>query len=71
MFSLQMTSVTPEYVAEIIDKFEVADENKQKGVLGIEGNIVTLDRLLILTSFFILTCIVYDYCDALNCAHAS
>ncbi|KAK2847396.1 hypothetical protein Q5P01_010395 [Channa striata] len=33
----KMTSVTPEFVAEIIDKFEVADENKQKGVMGIEG----------------------------------
>ncbi|XP_029026990.1 1-phosphatidylinositol 4,5-bisphosphate phosphodiesterase eta-1 isoform X2 [Betta splendens] len=33
----KMMSVTPEYVAEIIDKFEAADENKQKGVLGIEG----------------------------------
>lgn len=33
-----MTNVTPEYVAEIIQKFEVADENKQKGVMGIEGN---------------------------------
>lgn len=38
LFSLQMTTVTPEYVAEIIGKFEVSDENKQKGVMGIEGN---------------------------------
>lgn len=37
--SVQMTNVTPEYVAEIIEKFEVADENKQRGVMGIEGNI--------------------------------
>lgn len=36
-----MTNVTPEYVAEIIQKFEVADENKQKGVMGIEGNNIT------------------------------
>lgn len=36
--SVQMTNVTPEYVAEIIEKFEVADENKQRGVMGIEGN---------------------------------
>lgn len=36
-----MTNVTPEYVAEIIQKFEVADENKQKGVMGIEGNNMT------------------------------
>ncbi|XP_077421472.1 1-phosphatidylinositol 4,5-bisphosphate phosphodiesterase eta-1 isoform X3 [Vanacampus margaritifer] len=33
----KMVNVTPEYVAEIIDKFEVSDENKQKGVMGIEG----------------------------------
>uniref|UniRef100_A0A3B3Z4I0 Phosphoinositide phospholipase C n=1 Tax=Poecilia mexicana TaxID=48701 RepID=A0A3B3Z4I0_9TELE len=33
----KMTNVTPEYVVEIIDKFEVSDENKQRGVLGIEG----------------------------------
>ncbi|XP_036005508.1 1-phosphatidylinositol 4,5-bisphosphate phosphodiesterase eta-1 isoform X3 [Fundulus heteroclitus] len=33
----RMTNMTTEYIAEIIDKFEVSDENKQKGVLGIEG----------------------------------
>ncbi|XP_058489368.1 1-phosphatidylinositol 4,5-bisphosphate phosphodiesterase eta-1 isoform X3 [Solea solea] len=33
----KMIDVTPEFVAEIIDKFEVSDENKQRGVLGIEG----------------------------------
>ncbi|KAM7412957.1 hypothetical protein PAMA_020374 [Pampus argenteus] len=33
----KMVNVTPEYVAEIIDKFELSDENKQKGVMGIEG----------------------------------
>ncbi|XP_061915967.1 1-phosphatidylinositol 4,5-bisphosphate phosphodiesterase eta-1 isoform X3 [Entelurus aequoreus] len=33
----KMVNVTPEYVAEIIDKFEVVDENKQRGVMGIEG----------------------------------
>ncbi|XP_070685227.1 1-phosphatidylinositol 4,5-bisphosphate phosphodiesterase eta-1 [Pempheris klunzingeri] len=33
----KMTNVTPEYVAEIIDKFEASDENKQRGVMGIEG----------------------------------
>uniref|UniRef100_A0A3Q4BGI6 Phosphoinositide phospholipase C n=1 Tax=Mola mola TaxID=94237 RepID=A0A3Q4BGI6_MOLML len=33
----KMTNVTPEYVAEIIKKFEVSDENKQMGVMGIEG----------------------------------
>lgn len=37
-FPQQMTNVTPEYVAEIIEKFEVSDENKQRGVMGIEGN---------------------------------
>lgn len=34
---LQMPNVTSEYAAEIIDKFEVSDENKQRGVMGIEG----------------------------------
>ncbi|XP_045928772.1 1-phosphatidylinositol 4,5-bisphosphate phosphodiesterase eta-1 [Micropterus dolomieu] len=33
----KMSNVTPEYVAEIIDKFEVSDENKQRGIMGIEG----------------------------------
>uniref|UniRef100_A0A8D0AK76 Phosphoinositide phospholipase C n=1 Tax=Sander lucioperca TaxID=283035 RepID=A0A8D0AK76_SANLU len=33
----KMASVTPEYVAEIIDKFEMCNENKQRGVIGIEG----------------------------------
>uniref|UniRef100_A0A8C4E0M6 Phosphoinositide phospholipase C n=1 Tax=Dicentrarchus labrax TaxID=13489 RepID=A0A8C4E0M6_DICLA len=33
----KMTNVTPEYVAEVIDKFEVSDENKQRGIMGIEG----------------------------------
>ncbi|XP_029302132.1 LOW QUALITY PROTEIN: 1-phosphatidylinositol 4,5-bisphosphate phosphodiesterase eta-1 [Cottoperca gobio] len=33
----KMANVTPEYVAEIIDKFEMSDENKQSGVMGIEG----------------------------------
>uniref|UniRef100_A0A671YCG3 Phosphoinositide phospholipase C n=1 Tax=Sparus aurata TaxID=8175 RepID=A0A671YCG3_SPAAU len=33
----KMANVTPEYVAEIVDKFEVSDENKQRGVMGIEG----------------------------------
>lgn len=36
-----MANVTPEYVAEIIDKFEVSDENKQRGVMGIEGNFLS------------------------------
>ncbi|KAI3354187.1 hypothetical protein L3Q82_018727, partial [Scortum barcoo] len=33
----KMANVTPEYVAEIINKFEVSDENKQRGVMGIDG----------------------------------
>uniref|UniRef100_A0A7N8X8T6 Phosphoinositide phospholipase C n=1 Tax=Mastacembelus armatus TaxID=205130 RepID=A0A7N8X8T6_9TELE len=33
----KIANVTPEYVTEIIDKFEVCDENKQGGVMGIEG----------------------------------
>ncbi|XP_070761630.1 1-phosphatidylinositol 4,5-bisphosphate phosphodiesterase eta-1 [Enoplosus armatus] len=33
----KMANVTPEYVADIIDKFEVSDENKQRDVMGIEG----------------------------------
>ncbi|XP_076850856.1 1-phosphatidylinositol 4,5-bisphosphate phosphodiesterase eta-1 isoform X2 [Brachyhypopomus gauderio] len=33
----KMSSVTMEYCLDIIDKFEVSDENKQKGLLGIEG----------------------------------
>uniref|UniRef100_A0A8D3AAR4 Phosphoinositide phospholipase C n=1 Tax=Scophthalmus maximus TaxID=52904 RepID=A0A8D3AAR4_SCOMX len=33
----KMANVTPEDVAEIIDKFEESDENKQGGVMGIEG----------------------------------
>lgn len=36
-FPLKMVNVTPEYVAEIIDKFELSDENKQRGIMGIEG----------------------------------
>ncbi|XP_072248413.1 1-phosphatidylinositol 4,5-bisphosphate phosphodiesterase eta-1 isoform X2 [Leuresthes tenuis] len=33
----KMTTVTAENAAEIIDKFEVSDENKQRGVMGIDG----------------------------------
>lgn len=33
----KMTNVTPEYVADIIEKFEESTENKQRGILGIEG----------------------------------
>ncbi|XP_026087077.1 1-phosphatidylinositol 4,5-bisphosphate phosphodiesterase eta-1-like isoform X1 [Carassius auratus] len=33
----KMANVTPEHCVDIINKFEVAEENKQNGVLGIEG----------------------------------
>uniref|UniRef100_A0A3Q3NDM7 Phosphoinositide phospholipase C n=1 Tax=Labrus bergylta TaxID=56723 RepID=A0A3Q3NDM7_9LABR len=33
----KMSNATPEYVVEIIDKFEMSDEYKQRGVMGIEG----------------------------------
>ncbi|XP_043854321.1 1-phosphatidylinositol 4,5-bisphosphate phosphodiesterase eta-1 isoform X1 [Dromiciops gliroides] len=33
----KMTNVTPEYCLDIIKKFEVSEENKEKNVLGIEG----------------------------------
>ncbi|RXN09920.1 1-phosphatidylinositol 4,5-bisphosphate phosphodiesterase eta-1-like protein [Labeo rohita] len=33
----KMSNVTPEYCMDIINKFEVSEENKQNGVLGIEG----------------------------------
>uniref|UniRef100_A0AAR2LW44 Phosphoinositide phospholipase C n=1 Tax=Pygocentrus nattereri TaxID=42514 RepID=A0AAR2LW44_PYGNA len=35
----KMPNVTAEYCLEIIDKFEVSEENKQKGILGIEGEL--------------------------------
>ncbi|XP_067246733.1 1-phosphatidylinositol 4,5-bisphosphate phosphodiesterase eta-1 [Chanodichthys erythropterus] len=33
----KMSNVTPEYCLDIINKFELSEENKQNGVLGIEG----------------------------------
>ncbi|RXM29436.1 1-phosphatidylinositol 4,5-bisphosphate phosphodiesterase eta-1 [Acipenser ruthenus] len=33
----KMTNVTTEYCLNVIDKFEVSEENKEKDVLGIEG----------------------------------
>ncbi|XP_061575491.1 1-phosphatidylinositol 4,5-bisphosphate phosphodiesterase eta-1 isoform X3 [Cololabis saira] len=33
----KMANVTSEYAADIINMFEVSDENKKKGVMGIEG----------------------------------
>ncbi|XP_066541402.1 1-phosphatidylinositol 4,5-bisphosphate phosphodiesterase eta-1 [Hoplias malabaricus] len=33
----KVSNVTTEYCLEIIDKFEVSEENKQNGILGIEG----------------------------------
>lgn len=32
-----MNNVTPEYCLDIIQKFEVSEENKKQNVLGIEG----------------------------------
>lgn len=46
-----MSSVTPEYAAEIIDKFEVSEENKQRGIMGIEGTVLTFTFLLPQLSF--------------------
>uniref|UniRef100_A0A8C9F1C2 Phosphoinositide phospholipase C n=1 Tax=Pavo cristatus TaxID=9049 RepID=A0A8C9F1C2_PAVCR len=37
VISVQMSNVTPEYCADIIQKFEVSEENKEQNVLGIEG----------------------------------
>ncbi|NXW27355.1 PLCH1 phosphodiesterase, partial [Phaetusa simplex] len=34
---VQMNNVTPEYCLDIIQKFEVSEENKKQNVLGIEG----------------------------------
>lgn len=53
----QMTNVTPEHVAEIIEKFEVADENKQRGVMGIEGNITQF-----FCPFSLSECLNTKYC---------
>ncbi|KAJ7995376.1 hypothetical protein DPEC_G00243920 [Dallia pectoralis] len=33
----KMVNVTTQYIEDVIDKFEMSDENKQKGILGIEG----------------------------------
>ncbi|XP_042153616.1 1-phosphatidylinositol 4,5-bisphosphate phosphodiesterase eta-1-like isoform X2 [Oncorhynchus tshawytscha] len=33
----KMMNVTTEYCLDVIDKFELSEENKQKGILGIEG----------------------------------
>lgn len=38
VLSVQMNNVTPEYCLDIIQKFEVSEENKEQNVLGIEGN---------------------------------
>lgn len=46
-----MSNVTPEHCLDIINKFEVSEENKQNEVLGIEGeNYVFMVFLL----FFLL-----------------
>lgn len=65
-----MTNVTSEYVAEIIDKFEVSDENKRRGVLGIEGNILvsssplraSLTNLHAADHFLSSCCLLWFYC---------
>ncbi|GAA6088466.1 1-phosphatidylinositol 4,5-bisphosphate phosphodiesterase eta-1, partial [Tachysurus ichikawai] len=31
-----MSNVTTEFCLDIVDKFEVSEENKQNGILGIE-----------------------------------
>lgn len=36
-FFVQMSNVTTEYCLDIIQKFEVSEENKEQNVLGIEG----------------------------------
>lgn len=36
---VQMNNVTPEYCLDIIQKFEVSEENKKQNVLGIEGKV--------------------------------
>lgn len=36
-FFVQMSNVTTEYCIDIIQKFEVSEENKEQNVLGIEG----------------------------------
>lgn len=42
-----MSNVTPEHCLDIINKFEVSEENKQNEVLGIEGeNYVFMVSLL-------------------------
>lgn len=46
-----MTNVTPEYVTEIIGKFEMSQENKQSGIIGIEG--IFLPFLFIFTPFLL------------------
>ncbi|XP_064841651.1 1-phosphatidylinositol 4,5-bisphosphate phosphodiesterase eta-1-like [Oncorhynchus masou masou] len=33
----QMVNVTTEYCLDVIEKFELSEENKQKGILGIDG----------------------------------
>lgn len=51
-----MTNVTPEYVTEIIGKFEMSQENKQSGIIGIEG--IFLPFLFIFTPFFIISSVI-------------
>lgn len=43
-----MNNVTPEYCLDIIQKFEVSEENKKQNVLGIEGKVFDFDISFVL-----------------------
>lgn len=47
-----MSNVTPEYCLDIINKFEVSEENKQNGVLGIDGEKYVWPHSTFLSSCF-------------------
>lgn len=54
LISAQMSNVTPEHCLDIINKFEVSEENKQNEVLGIEGeNYVFMVSLLFFLPIFL------------------
>lgn len=55
LFSVQMANVTPEYIAEVIDKFELSDENKQRGVMGIEGKFLPFHQFFFRSSINFLS----------------
>lgn len=48
-----MANVTPEYCADIIAKFEPSDENKQRGVMGIEGKFFQFHLILFFVCIFV------------------